>query len=74
VKELSQDWALQSSLRQVVFESAVSLRIMIESDKVDLIEGVEIKFVECDCPLAFPGYSVETVGDDTGAIRLRKHK
>jgi hypothetical protein len=72
VKELSQNWALQSSLRQVVFESAVSLRKMIETDKVDLKEGFEIKFVEYDCSPDLPGYSVQTVSDFDDLVHLMK--
>jgi hypothetical protein len=74
VKELSQNWALQSSLHEVVFESAWSLRKMVQIDKVYLMEGLEIQFVECECALDFPGYCVETVRGGKGAIRLRKLK
>jgi hypothetical protein len=70
VKELSKNWALGSSLRQVIFESAMSLRMMIERHKVDLSEGFEIKFVDYDCRVALPGYCVETVSgaDDLGHL------
>jgi hypothetical protein len=61
VKELSQNWALGSSLHQVVFESAVSLRMMIETGKIDLNGGFEIKFVDYDCSVDLPGYTVETL-------------
>jgi hypothetical protein len=72
VKELGPNWALHSSLRQVVFESAVSLRIMIETDKVDLGGGFEIKFVDYDCAPDFPGYSVETVSGVDDLVHLVK--
>jgi hypothetical protein len=72
IKELSKDWARFSSLHQVVFESALSLRIMLEMDKVDLSEDFEIKFVECDCALEFPGYFVQTVRASDDVIRLVK--
>jgi hypothetical protein len=36
VKKLGSGWARDSSLGQIIFESALSLRIMIETDKVDL--------------------------------------
>jgi hypothetical protein len=61
VKELRPDWALGSSLSQVVFESAMSLRMMIETEKVDLSGGFTIKFVEYDCTLDLAGYCVEKV-------------
>jgi hypothetical protein len=54
----------------VVFESALSLRMMLETDKVDLSEDFEIGVVECDCVWDFPGYSVETVQDSDDVIRL----
>jgi hypothetical protein len=67
IKELGKDWALHSSLQWVTFESALSLRVMMETDKVDLSGGFEIRFVDCDCPLEFPGFSVETI-DDTNDL------
>jgi hypothetical protein len=72
ITELKSGWAKGSSLRQVAFESALSLRIMIETSKIDLSNDFDIKFVECDCELNFPGYSVETVDGGNGAIRLVK--
>jgi hypothetical protein len=70
VKNLSHNWAFRSSLRQVVFESALSLRMMIETDKVDLSEGFEIKFIDYDCALDFPGYSVEPVSGVDDLVHL----
>jgi hypothetical protein len=61
---------MDSSLKQIIFESALSLRIMIETGKADLDGGVEIRFVDCDCALNFYGYSVETVQGSNDAIRL----
>jgi hypothetical protein len=55
VKELSKNWALGSSLRQVIFESAISLDMLIERNKVDLSQGFEIKFVDYDCLVDLPG-------------------
>jgi hypothetical protein len=72
MKELSKDWARLSSLQRVIFESALSLRVMLEANKVDLSEYFEIKFVECDCALDFPGYSVQTVQDSNDVIRVVK--
>jgi hypothetical protein len=49
IKELVKDWALHSSLRQVIFKSALSPRIMIETYKVDMSRTFKITFVMCDC-------------------------
>jgi hypothetical protein len=54
VTEVGEGWAFKCSLHQVAFESALSLRIMIKTDKVDLREGVEIHLLECDYELDFP--------------------
>jgi hypothetical protein len=40
----------------VIFESALSLGIMPETDKVDLRPDFEIKFVEYDCSADLSGY------------------
>jgi hypothetical protein len=53
IKELGKDWAKCSSLHLVIFESALSLRAMIETGKVDLHKGFEIEFVDCDCGMDF---------------------
>jgi hypothetical protein len=45
---------------------------MIETNKVDLRGGFEIKFVEYDCSLDLPGYSVETVSGVDGFVHLVK--
>jgi hypothetical protein len=45
----------------VIFESALSLRMMIETDKVDLGGNFCIRFAKRDCALDFPGYSLQTV-------------
>jgi hypothetical protein len=58
IRELAKDWALMSSLRLVTFESASSLRAMIETDSVDLSGHFDIDIVVCDCELNFPGSSV----------------
>jgi hypothetical protein len=72
VKELRPNWSLGSSLCQVVFESALSLRMMIETGKVDLRGGFEINFVEYDCAPDLPEYSVETVSGVDDLIHLVK--
>jgi hypothetical protein len=54
----------------VGLESALSIRIMLETDNIDLSEGFEIKLVECDCELDFPGYSVQNVHGANGQAHL----
>jgi hypothetical protein len=63
MRELANGWTHSSSLREVLFESALSLRVMIETGNIDLSDSFEIKLIDCDCFLDFPGYSVETVHD-----------
>jgi hypothetical protein len=70
--ELGKDWALRTAFHQVVFESALSLRVMIEAAKFNLSEGLAIKFVDCDCPLDFPGYSIQPVNGAHDEVRLVK--
>jgi hypothetical protein len=72
IKELTKDWADESSLREVIFESALSLRVMIETDKVELNQSFYIKFIERDCKLVFRGYSVETVSGANDLFRITK--
>jgi hypothetical protein len=43
---------------------------MIGAGKVDLPEGVEIEFIDCDCELSFPGYDVELIEGSTDWFRL----
>jgi hypothetical protein len=57
----------------VIFESALSLRVMIETGKVNLRPDFHIKFVECDCALDFPGYSVQPVQDASDVFHLVKN-
>jgi hypothetical protein len=64
VKELCKDWERMSALETVVFESANSLRAMIEAGIADLNRNFGIAIVECDCELDFAGYSV----DDSRAV------
>jgi hypothetical protein len=45
------DWALRSSLEEVIFESALSLRTMIQAGRVDLSGDFKIKVIEADCEL-----------------------
>jgi hypothetical protein len=56
----------------IVFESALSLRMMIETGKVDLRGGFEIKFVEYYCTPDLPGYCVETVSGVYDLVHLVK--
>jgi hypothetical protein len=48
IRESVKDWALESSLEQVTFESAASLQRMIDSDCVDLSESIIIRIGEWD--------------------------
>jgi hypothetical protein len=70
VLELRTDWTRGSCLRQVVFESVLSLRLMLEAGTVDLSQEFEIKFVEYDRKLDFTGYVVQTVHSVSDVIRL----
>jgi hypothetical protein len=45
---------------------------MIETEKIDWSERFEIKFVEYDCGLDFPGYSIQTVHGANDLFRLRR--
>jgi hypothetical protein len=72
IEELRNDWSFGSSLQEVTFESALSLGKMIASDKVDLIRHFEVKFIDLDCTLEFPGYSVESVHGFNDLFRLMK--
>jgi hypothetical protein len=56
----------------VVFESALSLRVMIETGKVDLEEDFEIRFVDCDRTLDFPGHSLQTLNNSNDVFRVVK--
>jgi hypothetical protein len=72
IRELSKNWVKSSSLQRVIFESALSLRVMIETGKVDLQEEFEIEFVDIDCSLDFPRYCVETVQNANNLFHLVK--
>jgi hypothetical protein len=54
VQILAEGWASGSSLLEVIFESALSLRAMIQAGQVDLKEGFKIKVIEADCELDLP--------------------
>jgi hypothetical protein len=70
---LENNWTGETSLDRIIFQSAASLRNMIANGRVDLREGCEIQFVECDCPLDFPGYSVQPVQDASDVFNLVKN-
>jgi hypothetical protein len=55
-----------------MFESALSFRIMLETDRIDLTANFDTELVECDCAFDFPGYSVERETDRgiKGFVRL----
>jgi hypothetical protein len=48
IRELARDWALGSSLKYVIFESAASLQRMLDCDCVDLAGHFMINIGECD--------------------------
>jgi hypothetical protein len=72
VNELRANWADGSSLHVVVFESGLSLQIMLETCKADLSCIVHIGFIECDCPMNFPGYYVQLARRVNYLRRLKK--
>jgi hypothetical protein len=45
---------------------------MIETDKADLREGVEVKFIDGDCGLNFPGYSLQPVHGVNDVLHIMK--
>jgi hypothetical protein len=51
IQELAKDWALESSLDDVTFESAASLQSMIDGYWVDLNGGFSVKIDDCDSDL-----------------------
>jgi hypothetical protein len=58
IRELVKDWALESSLEQVTFESAASLQRMLDGDLVDLSGSFVIKIDECDSDIDSLGSSI----------------
>jgi hypothetical protein len=58
IEELVKDWAAQSSLEQVTFESAASLQTMIDGDCVDLSKRFTIKIDDCDSDIDSLGSSI----------------
>jgi hypothetical protein len=71
-QELVTNWARGSSLEDVIFESAASLRMMIDADRVDLSEGFGITFIDRDCELDFLGDSVQRVSGGSDPIHLTR--
>jgi hypothetical protein len=61
---MRKDWALGSSLGHVIFESARSLQVMMETCQVDLTPNFAISIADSDCDLNFPGYFVDTQSPD----------
>jgi hypothetical protein len=70
ISELEREWALASELNHVIFESASSLRLMIETGKADLRGTFKIEILNCDCELSFPGFILDTAPHARAAIRL----
>jgi hypothetical protein len=58
IQELVKDWALRSSLEEVIFESAASLQRMLDGDCADLSGGFVIKIEECDSDIGSLGSSI----------------
>jgi hypothetical protein len=65
IKELAKDWAKESALCTLKFESALSLQRMMQEGKADLSEDFDIKIIHRDCKLRFPGYDVGVSSDLT---------
>jgi hypothetical protein len=72
VTELCKDWDRESALHEVIFESALSLRRMIEAENIDLNPDFAIKFIDCDCALDFPGYFLEAVEGSNDVFHLTR--
>jgi hypothetical protein len=51
IQKLSKEWAMGSALRRVIFESASSLRKMIERGDAALCTTFEIRIAPVDCKL-----------------------
>jgi hypothetical protein len=73
IKEMRKDWALGSSLRTITFESASSVRWMIETGRVDFSGfDFEIKILHCDCSLEFLESSFRTAPGPHNSVYLAK--
>jgi hypothetical protein len=70
IRALERDWAMGSALQVVMFQSARSLRRMIESGQADLRGDYTIWIMRRDCELDFPGFSVQ-IGTFTQVELLR---
>jgi hypothetical protein len=70
ISELERDWARGSALRRVIFESASSLQMIIETGKADLRGDFKIEILNCDCELSFPGLVLDTAPHARTATRL----
>jgi hypothetical protein len=57
-KELVKEWALESSLVTVIFESAALLQRMANGDDVDLVRGFAINIDNCDSDIDSVGSSI----------------
>jgi hypothetical protein len=72
VSRLTANWAKNSSLARVIFESAASLRTMIETFNVDLSGNFDIAILHWDCELVVPGYSVHVISTAGNFVFLVK--
>jgi hypothetical protein len=74
ITELDRDWALESSLEQVLFDSGASLRRMLANGTVDLTGSFEIWTWLTDGNMDFDNYSQFGAARETGAtVRNRTY-
>jgi hypothetical protein len=72
VQTLSQKWAWWTGLKQVIFESGESLRLMIVNGSADLSKGCEFIVARGEEELVFPGYSTNIIPETPNLMRLLK--
>jgi hypothetical protein len=72
VTDLGQDWTTGSSIQTVQFESAVSLRRMIDHRRIELTDELHIEVANWDGQTDIPGYSAEIDAANGHLARLVK--
>jgi hypothetical protein len=72
VSKLAANWSKNSSLTRVIFDSAASLRTMIETSNVDLGGNFDIAILHWDCELVVPDYSVHVLSTAGNFVFLVK--
>jgi hypothetical protein len=70
IQTLEKDWSIGSSFDNVTFESAASLRVMIETGNADFDGAFQIRIEECDCELVFTGYTVAVIGEVHHLVKM----